>query len=72
MSTDADNILQNSQQPASASNDGQSASAHSLTDQIAAAKFAASAKAVTRGNGLGFRSVRLRPGNNADFDRGCD
>lgn len=53
-------IEENATKPASASQDGRSASQHSLSDQIAAAKFVGTQKAQQNG-GLGIRITRLKP-----------
>jgi hypothetical protein len=69
---DSDDVIANiptsALQPRRASGDSGSMEQHSLPDQIAAAKFAASTAAL-KASRLGYRRVQLRPGNNADLER---
>jgi len=55
---DADVIAQAAQQPASASQDGRSATAHSIPDQIAADKYQRSDDVMSSG-GFGGRAVHI-------------
>lgn len=64
MSDTSDQIATNSQSPKRAEGDGESAEQHSIPDQIKADQYQRATKIK---KGLGFRSVQLRPGNNADF-----
>jgi hypothetical protein len=52
--------------PKAATIDGNSAQAQPIPDLIAADRYQ---KAAARNRGLPFRSVKLRPGSNADLSR---
>lgn len=61
MAEDAsDTIVENALSPAKASGDGGAMEQHPIPDQIAAVKFAASNKAVKRGD-LGLRPRKIIP-----------
>lgn len=71
MSDNAEQIVTNALAPRRAGGDGTSMEQHSIPDQLAADRARAS-KSALRARALGFRQVKLRPGNNADTERSCD
>lgn len=66
---EADDILTRAAQPQSVSGDTGSASAHSIPDQIAAAKFAGASAAFGRSTG-GIRRIQMRPGHPTGLSAG--